>query len=105
MTLEAIRLFCNRSPFISATFIALIFLAISAFIAMPLTGIEFGCPLDIGDRVMSVETGKKGRVVSIFHYGGGTSDCRVAIRFDDNTFTDNYEYNFLFDKSIDGYEY
>jgi hypothetical protein len=76
-------------------------------ICMLISGCSGYCPVDIGDRVKLHGSEKRGIVVSTSSYGSMTPNCRVAVRYDDGSFSkgetndptesDNYAYNWKFE--------
>jgi hypothetical protein len=54
--------------------------------SLVLTGcLPNNCPVVVGDRVTSIQTGKSGSVVGIASRGQGAADCKIAVLHDDKT--------------------
>ena len=56
------------------------------------------CPVEIGDKVVQRDNGKKGVVISIDGWGAGTKNCGIAVQYEDGTLTENFVYNWAFTK-------
>ena len=51
----------------------------SILLCLMLTGC--GCNVSKGDDVIQHETGRKGNVLSVNSDGGGTDECKIAVKF------------------------
>lgn len=57
-----------------------------------------GCPVEIGDKVVKRDNGKKGLVISIDGWGSSGENCRIAVQYEDGTLTEDFVYNWAFVK-------
>tara|TARA_R110000765_G_scaffold279954_3_gene377456 strand:+ start:703 stop:1020 length:318 start_codon:yes stop_codon:yes gene_type:complete len=74
-------------------------LVMSKAILMSLILSGCGCGVSVGDNVIHPETDRKGVILSVAGDGGGTDQCKVAVRFSDNT-VHAWVYGFEFIKGV-----
>ena len=66
-----------------------------ASLALFIGGCDYlsSCPLEVGDRVVELDTGKEGEVRALKQFGRATENCRVVVFFDDGTWSNRLFYD------------